>query len=227
MSREINNGAETSGDQQGKPQLHRHNFLDLPGEIRNEIYLLVAGYQIQKSDPRASVIMHAVKLWDHKERPWFCMKDNPHLNILQPGLFLACKQIRLEGLPFFYQKRIFSFALEQRDHRNLHQFSTLGVSTWFQAIGDLGQQNLRCIKFHNSPTLDNFRYQEWVHRKLSEEATVTYVAGRYRNMLQLWGVAGSHHARNTDKVPVIVTKVGIRTFLENWREGGIRSQLMS
>lgn len=211
----LDSDAKRVDDGEAVSQGAGRRFQSLPGEVRNEFYKIIANYQIEMTDSRASVAFPAAKTWEQKEDHELYPKDNPHMIILQPGLFLTCKQIRVEGLPFFYQQRKFNFSMDnQPPNRHRHEIGTLGLTKWFQAIGHFGQRNIRILDFYNGPTPKNFKYQERVHRKLSEEATVTYMADDVEYARELWEIASKYHAKNPDKVPVVWTPEGISNFAD-------------
>lgn len=178
------------------------SFVDFPGEIRNEIYKLVADYQIQKTDSRAITTVYSSYDWNWKKEKRLKKEGNPQLMILQPGLFLACRQFRDEGLPYFYQRRKFYLYLNHGKHILNLKLDQAGFSSWFQAIGDLGQQNIRHLFFRNSPMMKGIECLERIHRKLSDKATVVYTSSRFEFSIALWKVAAKYRAKNREKVPL-------------------------
>lgn len=187
-------------------QIQGCRFQDLPGEFRNEIYEILVEYQIKITDSRASAVVPAAEVWNHKRdkySKYMASRENPHLLVLQPGLFLTCSQVRTEALPFFYLKRAFSFHLDQP--RSLHDYKseTLRFSKWFRAIGVVGHQHLRYLELQNFRMVYNVDYYQYVHRKLSEEATVSYSTDHFPVAHQMWGIAKKYDAKNPKKMPVL------------------------
>lgn len=176
-------------------------FLDLSGEIRNEIYKLVADYAIQRNDSRARTALYFKDGWDWKKDRRLTHRGDPQLEILQPGLFITCRQIRTEGLPFFYQRREFYLPLNHGQRILDLYWYQAGFSRWFQAIGDVGQQNIRHLTLHNASTMRGIDSFERIHRKLSDEATVVYKTHTTPFARALWQIMVRYQAKNKKKVP--------------------------
>lgn len=187
--------------QRDPPQLS-----NLPGEIRNEIYKIVADYQIQRTDSRACLSIYTDPEWDWKKDKRLTQSGDPHLMILQPGLFLTCKQIRTEGLPFFFRRRDFYLPLDHGKHIFDFYWDQAGFALWFRTIGDLGQQNIRSLTLRNTRMIKGASFLERIHRKLSDQATVVYEADTYGNgrffAQSLWNIGARFQARNDRKVPI-------------------------
>lgn len=176
-------------------------FLDFPGEIRNEIYKLVADYTIKKNDSRACTALYIGVNWDSERERRLGDCGNPQVMILQHGLFLTCRQIRTEGLPFFYQRRKFSLPLNHGKRILDLYWEQAGFARWFLAIGDLGQQNIRHLTLHNATMMKGIDSIERIHRKLSNEATVVYEAYTRLFAVALWKIRVRYQAKNEGKVP--------------------------
>lgn len=232
MSRSVDCRTNLSHDNRAETQVR---FQDLPGEVRNEIYKMIAEYKIETTDSRARLAAPS-RRWNHNTLQWLPAEDispviahpslplppkeNPRLMILQPGLFLTCKQIRTEGLLFFYQKRNFSFDLNGGNYI-LYKFGPNTFTKWFEAIGKFGQQNIRHLRFRNPPS-EHSRSRTCIFRRLSEKATVMYSVELQLelNKRYLWEIANAYHTKNPDKMPVLWTPAGIKEFadLKLWHE---------
>lgn len=232
MPHDMSEGAEIPDDEEMDHHIHGYRFLDLPGEIRNEIYLLVAGYQIQQTDSRASEMIKLDKSWSRENKTRLMSKGNPHLMVLQPGLFLTCKRIRTEALPFFYQEHKFHFRQESKIwcgsgfslrgevecYNRSFEFGTFAFTKWFQAIGLLGHQNLRHLRFYNAPMPKSMRFNERIHQKLTEDARVTYTAQHKYAASDHWKMAIKYQDRDPEKIPLLHRPSGNWTFLDFWEQ---------
>lgn len=178
------------------------DFLGFPGEVRNKIYKLVADYIVQRDDSRAHTSLYCEYNWDWKRVKRLVQHGGPEFMILQPGLFLTCRQSRTEGLPFFYQRRKFDLPLSREKHILDLYWYQAGFSAWFQEIGELGQQNIRHLTLRNALTMKSINSIERIHRKLSEKATVMYEAETSIFAAALWKIGTRYHAKNKEKVPV-------------------------
>ncbi len=177
------------------------DFLAFPGEVRNEIYKLVADYIIQRDDSRACALACSDKHWDQAKDKRLAYWNNPHLTIIQPGLFMACRQTRTEGLPFIYQRRVFYLPLSYGKRILDLRCTQAGFSRWFHAIGVLGHQNIRHLTLRNTGKLRAIDSIERIHRKLSEEATVVYEAHTRSFARTLWKIGARYKAKNVEKIP--------------------------
>jgi hypothetical protein len=180
------------------------NFLGFPGEVRNEIYRLVADYPIDRYDSRACTSLYCEYDWNWKKAKRLIEYGDPQLMILQPGLFLTCRQTRTEGLHFFYQRRNFYLPLNHGKHiLNLRLYQA-GFSLWFQEIGELGQQNIRRLTLRNAPMMRSISSIERLHRKLSDKAIVVYEAKTCLFATALWNIGAKYQAKSKEKVPVFL-----------------------
>lgn len=80
-----------------KPRRRRTGFLDLPGEMRNEIYR----YVLVQDTPISTGIS-----WS---RSYFPVRDTYRLKGPQPAISRICRQVRLEALSVFYGENTFLF----------------------------------------------------------------------------------------------------------------------
>lgn len=232
IPRDISKGADATNDEEVGSHIGGYSFLDLPGVIRNEIYLLVAGYQIQHTDSRACEMIKLDKEWNRRKKTRLMEKGNPHLMVLQPGLFLTCKRIWREALPFFYQEHKFRFHQqrkiwcgsghwlhgEEEYHHWSFEFGTYSFTKWFQAIGHLGHQHLRDLRFYNAPMPKSMRFHKRIHQKLTENATVVYTAQHKYVASKHWKMAIKYQGKDPEKVPLLHRARGDPKFLEFWDE---------
>ncbi len=183
------------------------DFLGFPGEVRNKIYKLVADYIVQRDDSRVRALVCSDKDWDWKKDRRLAYSDNPHLTIIQPGLFITCRQTRIEGLPFFYKGREFYLPLSYGKPILDLSWKQTGFSRWFHAISDIGQQNIRHLTLRNTGKLRAIDSIERIHRRLSDEATVVYEAHFPSFARTLWKIGARYKAKNMEKIP---------SFWRNW-----------
>ena len=126
--------------------------MNLPPELRNEIYKLVA-----LSEPQLTY-----------RKPF---------NFMQPGLFRCSKKSRQEGLPFFYKYSHFRFDIHQKRPAS----SLRDVVDWFVRLDPVLRKSISTVTvrdsiwhYHRVYTSD----MAILHSKLSDNATVTYQCSR-------------------------------------------------
>ena len=126
--------------------------------------------------------------------------------VVQPGLLRVNKQLRREGLPFFFQLRQFEFNL--RDSPG----GWLCFMKWMDAIGSTGQNNLRSLTLHIwVQTAEKLQDQlvNTIHTRLSEHATVSYKSWQAH---QMWKLGLLFHEMNGTKYPKLLGEVSDDNF---------------
>lgn len=109
-------------------------FLTLPAEVRNQIYQVVVETHID--DPENAI-----------ENPTYANRPVAHnrQQIAQPVLFQVCRQIRLEGLPFFYSMSKFNLIPIQAFAKN---YSNRSLWLWLKHIRLANTQHIRHLHIH-------------------------------------------------------------------------------
>ena len=119
--------------------------MSLPPEIRNEVY------------------KHTAKI-----KPQYI--GNDLFKVKTPGLFCCSRQSRQEGLIFFYKYYSFCFHLgTRRNERCLRD-----VRVWLYRLDRVPRKNIRTITIEGLVHTGEAFHMKYIHRNISDEATVTY-----------------------------------------------------
>ena len=151
-------------------------FLELPAELRFQIYMLVVENACESS-----------------------RFARDQANIVQPNLFRVCKMTRNEtwneGRQFFYQHHNFFFPVESH---NCFQ----AIMKWLRSIGQKAREDIRHVQigFIGQPTLAYMSHMGRLHVQLSDNTTVKYNAND--GVDQLWRIGAACERRDRSSVPV-------------------------
>ena len=177
-------------------QSHRcFPFLKLPPEIRNKIYRHVAPHVVTRAERRARGYRRISR-----------SREQDLIEICQPSLFLANKQLRTEGLPFFFSDNEFFFCLPYTNGDYSNQVLG-GFWRWFKAIGSVGRSNLRRL-FFNLRSKQPFQLYHAhvisnIHGRLSKDMiTVTYFSENRRSKRTLWSIGHKIFKQSAHMAPV-------------------------
>ena len=138
-------------------------FLNLPSELRNEVYRLVSSSTdwLYCGGPKTSMKGHTEGI------PCYDSLQNVKAH---SSLYRTCKQIRDEGLALFFQHHCFLFYVE-------HGGCFLAILLWLRNIAEVGRNNIRHlrIRYWNTCCPQDVLYMDILHGMLSEQANVAYV----------------------------------------------------
>ena len=119
---------------------------------------------------------------------------NPIFLTVKPGLFSACKQTRVEGLPIFFQSRQFKFTVNViQSIWESYPWPGTGLESyhpeflnWLEIIGELGRVNIRSITICGNFDLLETSYLKVLNSKLSSKAMIKLRTNETSSMEVLW-----------------------------------------
>ena len=100
-------------------------FLNLPGEIRNEIYK----YIIAADAELLKLVKTKSRVPDHTAET--CEKAN-RASTSQPALFRTCSQIRAESRGLFYHYHAFTLHIWVEEDKEVHKGLLSHIFWWFE-----------------------------------------------------------------------------------------------
>ncbi len=164
-------------------------FLNLPAEVRNEIYKYVSA-----ADTKPRVPKKKLNFNQDLPTPTEIHEIANRAGTSQPGLFSTCAQIRNESRGLFYRYHTFKLHIWQEEEEGLwsrfyawlhclqrEKSCIERVKRWLDAIGPQARKEIRRleIKIHceDQTTVKSFaRFMDEIHARLPDEATVVYRA---------------------------------------------------
>ena len=193
-------------------------LMRLPPEIRNEIYRIVAHWcpnsaMIQR---RGHQTNDPVTLRQPSWRLDIGYQVDPY--ICQPSLFMTTRQIRAEGLPFYFLCRHFTLPIYylQWQAKGDTGYKTVLYKNpffrWFTKIGPVGRENIRRLDVVircSTAGSGGIKKEalafiiETVISNLSRQIVeVTFIMENKTGSMRLWDIGRDYHVGNPDHHPI-------------------------